>query len=262
MPTVVHDDAFASYIRSLITEHWTSDYKPRAGKWHVSDMLFPRYAVLNRLHPHSPTDEAIGFFLTGEAYHRYIQGLLGSHNSEVHAEAYGVVATADFMDGTMLIELKTSRKWTIPESPQSEYIKQSGFYSVIYNIPKVQIVAIFPVAGRKWDGSASSTVEIRAWTVTFTPEDQEAIKIEIASLVRNLTVAYKSGDVTTLPACPSWKYGTVERDSEKKEYFIKLRCIFAEEGLCDCGDEVRAECARKMANRREVKGKKFDPGLL
>lgn len=247
-----NDDKFADYLRDKIIANYQGR-SPRRGKWHVSDLLYPRYAVLNRRNPHTPSAEEVGFFFLGEGLHRFIQHILGEQNAEVKAEAVSVLASADFFDGATLIEFKTSRKWTIPEVPQDEYIHQAAFYAFIFSVPTVRISVVYPTAGRKWDGSSPSTVEIRSWIVSFTPDDIKEIKDEMMGLVRDMTEAYNTGDVSKLPACPEWKYGTVEYDSIRKEYYAKVRCPFAD--ICKChAESIRSQVEYKNAHRRSPNG--------
>jgi hypothetical protein len=241
------DDKFSEFLTKKILSNY-QNRAPRRGKWHVSDLLYPRYAVLNRRSPHTPSAEEVGFFFMGEGLHRFIQHILGEQNAEVKAEAMSVLASADFFDGATLIEFKTSRKWTIPETPQDEYIHQAALYAFIFGVRTVRIAVVYPTANRKWDGSSASTVEIRSWTVSFTEEDIEEIKEEIANLVRDMTKAFQDGDVSGLPACPDWKAGSVEYDSKKKEYFLKKRCPFYD--VCKCGSGLQREVDYKNAHRR------------
>lgn len=250
MPTITVDDDFSSSLLAQIRDNYLQR-EPRTGAWHVSDLLFPRYAVLGRKFPRPPDKESIGFFFTGEAYHEFIQKLLGVHNSEVRGELCGVLGTADFFDGDVLLEIKTSRKWTIPEEPQDNYVEQASYYAAMFKKPTVRIVVIYPTAGRKWDGSASSTLEIKTWKLDFSENELNAKVVECYAMTKHLTdVMEGKAPLDSLAPCPSWKYGAVERDSEKKEYFINIRCTFAKEGLCDCGEELRVECQRKNDNRR------------
>lgn len=250
MPIVTVDDAFSDALIKKIMDNYLQR-EPRTGAWHVSDLLFPRYAVLSRVHGREPTRTDVGFFFTGEAYHEFLQKLLGVQNAEVRGELCGVLGTADFFDGDVLLEIKTSRKWTIPEAPQEHYIEQAKHYCAMFGKQMCRIVVIFPTAGRKWDGSAASTLEIRTWKVTFSQAELDAAIVETLALSRHLDEVLAGRAVLqTLAPCPDWKYGFIERDSEKKEYFVRIRCTFAQEGLCDCGESLREECQRKNDNRR------------
>lgn len=253
MPEVARDQAFADSVLDKIVQKYLSQ-DSRAGAWHVSDLMFPRYAVFSRITNHKPERDAIGFFFTGEAYHHFLQGVLGNENAEVRKELHGVLGTADYFDGDTLLEIKTSRKWTIPEDPQEHYLVQAAYYCAIFDKPSCKILVIFPTAGRKWDGSASSTVEVCAWEIKFSPQEIEAKRTQIKEESEALIKAWKTKspfDIKELPSCPDWKYGTVERDAEKKEYFVNVRCPFV--AMCPheaCSKPVENECVRKNAARR------------
>jgi hypothetical protein len=258
MPVVTPDEAFSDSLIDKIMRNYL-EREPRTGAWHVSDLMFPRYAVLSRLYGREPTRTDVGFFFTGEAYHEFLQKLLGKQNSEVRGELHNVLGTADYFDGDILLEIKTSRKWTIPEAPQDHYLEQAGYYCAIFGKTKARIVVIFPTAGRKWDGSSSSTLEIRTWSVEFSEAEIANIKKQMAAMVSALTRANDEG-IASLPVCPDWKYGSIDRDAVKKIYFLNVRCPFAQEGLCDCGAELKKELIRKNEARRikpeEENGKK------
>lgn len=250
MPEIVPDDTFSDFIISQIMGNYLKREGRVGHKWHVSDLLFPRYAVMDRLYGRTPSRDDIGFFFTGEAYHEFLQKLLGKQDAEVRGEILDVLGTADYFDGNVLLEIKTSRKWTIPETPQEHYVEQVGYYCAIFGKIEARILIIFPTAGRKWDGSSSSTVEVRTWKLTFTDAEIADIKAKMASRVVDLNTALAAKNVSGLPACPDFKYGTIERDSEKKIYFLKIRCPYANAGYCDCGEEMRKELQRKNDARR------------
>lgn len=255
MPTVTKDTGFEAYLIDLIMKNYETRESRVGGKWHVSELMFPRYAVLQRMLPKTPTRDDVGFFLTGEAYHEFMQKLLGTSDSEVRGESLNVLGTADFFDGDTLLEIKTSRKWTIPEMPQDHYVEQAGYYCAIFGKMSARIAIIFPTAGRKWDGSASSTVEIAAYNVVFAEEEIATIKQGMSSQTVTLDQALKDRNISNLPYCAEWKCGSVERDVEKQEYFLKMRCPYAKEKLCEGNPKLHEECQYKNDHRRVVKTK-------
>jgi len=255
MPLVQADKKFEQFIIDKIMENYQTR-EGRDGKWHVSDLMFPRYAVFSRKYNRIPTREDVGFFLTGEAYHEFLQKLLGEHDSEVRGELFNVLGTADYFDGDTLLEIKTSRKWTVPDKPQDHYVEQAGYYCAIFGKPSARITIIYPTAGRKWDGSASSTIEIQAWNVSFSVDEIQGIKERMKELTTLLDKSRETGKVDSLPPCPDWKYGGIERDKEKQEYFIKVRCPFAEQCGAPCAIDLIKELEYKNANRRKPKAEK------
>ncbi len=201
------DNKYATAIRQKIIDYYITDQRVATkGKWHVSDLLFPRYGYFARIKKHQPTEEEIGFFLTGEAYHRALQKVLGKDDSEVEGEYLNIIGTCDHL-GKDITEIKTSRKWTVPKEPEPHYVEQAGNYCVIFKRKKARILVIYPVAGRKWDGSQSSTVEIKVWTVEFSDTDLEEIAAEMKDLVGELDNALKKKNPQYLPLCPLWKCG-------------------------------------------------------
>lgn len=229
---VEKDDTFSQDVLQKIYAHLTEGREDRTGKWHVSDLLFPRYAVLQRLEGVKPTPEDVGFFFTGEAYHQMIQKVMGQSDSEIRLEKHNVLGTADFLNDELLIEFKTSRKWTIPEWPQEHYLEQIGYYAAMSGKTKARVVVIFPTAGRKWNGTGASTVEIATWVITWTLEELAAIELKMRETVILLDTAVKSFDLSPLPLCPIWKFGSIQQDPDTKKYEVKTRCPFAH--ICVC----------------------------
>lgn len=219
---IVRDIKYADEIRQKIIDYHLLDQREATkGKWHVSDLLFPRYGYFCRVNGHTPSDEEIGFFMTGEAYHRFIQEVLGKEVAEQQGEYLNVIGTCDWL-GDDVTEIKTSRKWTVPKEPEPHYVEQAGYYCVIFKRKKARILVIYPVAGRKWDGSQSSTVEIAVWTVTFAPADLKEIEADMKETAGLLDEALKEKDHTELPLCLLWKCGREWKKELKLCPFYKI----------------------------------------
>jgi hypothetical protein len=97
---------------------------------------------------------------------------------------------------------------------------------------------------------------VQAWNVSFSADEIEKIKTDMQALTSILNTARETGKVDALPPCPDWKYGSIERDKEREEYFIKVRCPFAETCGHPCSAPLDEECERKNANRRKPKTEK------
>jgi hypothetical protein len=248
MPIIVPDEAYAAGVINKIMERYLSK-EGRSGKWHVSDMMFPRYAIFSRLTNRKPTRRDVGFFFTGEAYHEFLQKVLGDEFAEVRSELFNVLATADYFDGDTLLEIKTSRKWTIPEMPQDNYIEQAKHYCTIFGKPSAKILVIFPVAGRKWDGSASSTVEVVSWNISFSDKEIEENKLYLQDMVAKLDKAFTTrdkADIEVLMPCPSWKYGSLTKEVGKEaRHVLNVDCEFAKMCPRGCETELIEEMTRK-----------------
>lgn len=206
---VVNDAKYAKNIRDRII----NNYRKRAeeenakrekdGLWHVSDLVFPRKTYFELLEGRKTTDEAIGFWFTGVAFHKELQYILGIENAEKEVKKGSIIAHIDHFD-KVLLEIKTSRKWTIPEIPQPHYIRQAGYYGALTKTPNPKIVVIYPTAGRTWDGKDSSTVEIGAWTLQFSKDELDAIFEDMHMTIDLIEEAVKKKDISILPPVEAW----------------------------------------------------------
>jgi hypothetical protein len=206
---VLLDKPYAASIRKAIID----DYEARAKEgnkkrdkeklWHVSDLVFPRKAYFELLYGRKITDEAIGFWFTGVAFHTELQRILGIANAEKEVKKNGVIAHIDHFD-KVLLEIKTSRKWTIPKEPEPHYVRQAGYYSSMTGTLRPKIVVIYPTAGRKWDNDKSSTVEIGAWELVFTKGELDLMGQDMAITISEIEQAVMKKDPSGLPPVPSW----------------------------------------------------------
>src|SRR5574341_393784 len=171
------DNIFASEIKQRLYAFIKSKRRKEDGKYHVSDLLYPRFAVLSKTFGYEPTDREIGFFANGIAWHEFIQKILGIEHAEQSKEYQKIIGTADYMDDSVLVEIKTSRKWTVLEELTPEYIQQLLAYCVIHGRMGGKIMVVFPTAGRKL-GKQASEVEIVAWDIHFSSETIETAKSE------------------------------------------------------------------------------------
>ncbi len=203
------DKKYATEIRSLIIK----DYTDRAKKgnkerekeklWHVSDLIFPRKTYFEMLYGRKITDTAIGFWFTGVAFHTELQRILGIESAEKEVKKNGIVAHIDHFD-KVLLEIKTSRKWTIPTEPEPHYIRQVGDYAALTGTTNPKIVVIYPTAGRTWEGKDSSTVEIAAWELQFTKQELGDISEDMEITIAEIKKAVYKKDPSGLPPVPSW----------------------------------------------------------
>jgi hypothetical protein len=203
------DLVYAAQIRKAIID----DYEQRAKEgnekrdkdklWHVSDLIFPRKTYYDIMQGRKITDKAIGFWFTGVAYHTELQRILGNKYAEVEAKWESVVAHIDHME-EVLLEIKTSRKWTIPSTPSPHYTRQLGDYCAMTGRKSAKIVVIYPTAGRTYKGEKSSTVDIAAWEVSFSKAELEAIKEDMQQTIKEIEYAVKKKNPDNLPPCPKW----------------------------------------------------------
>ena len=206
---VRNDPKFASLVRKKIIDVYTAESNVSNAKrakeslWHVSDLIFPRQTYYNIVQGRKVTDTAIGFWFTGKAYHAELQRVLGAKYAEVEAKWGSVVAHIDHLD-RVLIEIKTSRKWTIPELPAPHYIRQAGYYCAMTGKKQAKIVVVYPTSGRTRKGTKSSTVEVGAWELSFTAQDLKVIQADMNDTIRAIEGAVKKKDPGSLPPVPDW----------------------------------------------------------
>lgn len=206
---VVLDKKYAASIRQRIIDNYKAKAQKENAKrdkqklWHVSDLVFPRKTYFELLQGRKITDEAIGYWFTGVAFHAELQRILGIENAEKEVTKGGVIAHIDHFD-RVLLEIKTSRKWTVPDDPEPHYIRQAGYYASMTMVTEPKIVVIYPTAGRTWDGKESSTVEVAAWTLMFSKGDLHEIEDDMAITQDEITKAVKTKDPSNLPPVPAW----------------------------------------------------------
>jgi len=217
MIKVKSDDKFAAKVLDMLGDAYAAEERPEDGKWHVSHLIFPRQTVARELkYPgYKTTRQDIGFFFMGKAMHAEVQRIMGVGHSEKKGEKHGVVATMDYLKkgkDELAMEIKSSRKWTLPDEPEGHYVKQAGYYAVIHDLERVTILVIYPTAGRTWKGKKASSVEARAWVVETPKKVREQIKYDMLRTVEELEKAIKTKNVKGLPPAPDW---TVERYGKK-----------------------------------------------
>lgn len=215
---IVADKKYASKLLKKIQDDILKETDRDASKWHVSDLVFPLAAYFKIRFGYEDDAEDVGYYFTGIVYHEKLQRILGIANSEVRKELLNVIGTMDYLAEDAM-EIKTSRKWTVPDSPPGHYVQQAGYYCAIHNRKEILIVVIYPTAGRTWKGDKSSTVEIRVWRCTFTDVDLKAIKKDMQITVRELEKALKLKDPSNLPACPDWKIEKMLKKAGKEKLF-------------------------------------------
>lgn len=207
---IEQDDSVAEYIYQKLENDIFGGQRPKGGKFHVTSLINPRYAYFERTIGHKVTRTEIGFFVLGRAVHEYIQRLLGNEFAEMPLYLPpDIVGTADYI-GSLFLEIKTSRKYTIPAKPEEIYVEQIGDYLAMKGETTGHIVVIYPVAGRSWDGTKASTLEIRSWKVTMTEADWNEYKQTMLD-TRNKLSQSIAGEISfkELPLCYPFLCGSV-----------------------------------------------------
>lgn len=215
---IAPDKKYAAKLLKQIMDDVLADEGRDKSKWHVSDMVFPLAAYFRERFGYEDDEEDVGFYFTGRAFHHELQRIIGISKSEVKGELLNVIGTADYLDEVML-EIKTSRKWTVPEVPPGHYVHQGGCYCAIFNRESILLVVIYPTAGRTWKGDKASTIVVKVWRVTFTDKDIANIKEDMKLTVAHLEKALKTKDPSALPPCPDWKIKKMLEKAGKGKLF-------------------------------------------
>ena len=214
--------------RKLIYKRLAEFFEKRAREYkentfHVSDLLNPRAAYFRYTDPKPLNEREIGFFVAGLAHHFVVESaILSAENPEEISLEYKtphgikIIATPDILDYNVFentpIEIKTSRKWTIPEEPDAHYVDQLACYCAIWGVNEGRIAVFYITPGRKWDGSANTYPELVVWKIKFDDEELKEVKTHLEQAAFDLREALRISNPDILPICyPSWRCGSVDR---------------------------------------------------
>lgn len=197
---------FAEHVKQQVHAMHHAKQRVLGPDLHVSELLSPRKAYWTRKLGERASDQMLGYFITGEAFHHVIQKALGVDLSEQQFRLPGIVGTADFA-GAYLCEIKTSRKYTIPSEADPLYVEQTKCYMAMSGRLEAYILVIYFVAGRSWDGKKPSSLEIVAWKMTATQEDLEKTKEDLEYAHGLLSDALTYNNPLHVPLCEAWKCG-------------------------------------------------------
>jgi hypothetical protein len=200
---IQRDEHFADVVKQKLRALQLAKRRDLGSDLHISELLNPRKAYWTRTLGERVTDESIGFFITGEAFHRVVQDAMGLEFAEKKLTLPGIVGTADLC-GTYLCEIKTSRKWTIPEQPDPYYVEQVTSYAAMADRDVAYIFVIYFTAGRKWDGSKPSTLEMVSWKVELTDQERIDIRQKLLTEANRLNKALVKKDPLLLQLCADW----------------------------------------------------------
>lgn len=201
---ITRDDVFSSHISKLLIDDYKKTARAPDGKFHVSELLQPRMAFFNRRDGREMTEQDIKMYIPGSAFHEYLQKVLGSHLAEKRISFMDdIVGTIDWA-GAYVLEIKTSRKWKIPELPEAHYVGQVCKYMAIEKRLEGYILVVYFTAGRTWDGKNASTLELMAWKIETTPEEQALELKYLVDTRANLIEATQTGKFEKLPLCYSF----------------------------------------------------------
>jgi len=202
---ITKDNARANEIWSFVKEAFSKPRELKPDEVHVSELLAPRKAYWVRLLGERVTDEMVGLFAAGEAWHLLFQHVCGIEYAEQKVKHCGVVGTQDLRppDGEST-ELKTSRKYTVPEECEPRYVDQITAYMAMEDAPIGHVVVLYTNSGRRWDGSKPSTLEIVSWRIELTAQERKDIRDALVAEKDRLLDAVNTKQPTKVDLCPDW----------------------------------------------------------
>mgnify|MGYP001611850357 CR=1 FL=1 len=203
---------FADSIKQVLVDHHNSTNRVPDDKIHVSDLLAPRFTYYYKKNGRVTRSEDIDMFIPGTAFHELIQKAYKKVNPEAIAEASleldGIVGHLDLLV-KFVTEIKTSRKYTIPEMPDEHYVKQAKYYMVLAEVLEAYIVVVYFTAGRNPWKKKPSTLEIIAWKVDITEEERNDLYNEMINTKESIETAVNLGKPGMLPLCEMFRCGSV-----------------------------------------------------
>jgi hypothetical protein len=250
---IQRDEYFADVVKQKLRALQLAKRRELGSDLHISELLNPRKAYWTRTLGERITDESIGFFITGEAFHKVVQDALGIEFAEKKLTLPGVVGTADIC-GQFLCEIKTSRKWTVPEEADPNYVNQVTAYQAMADRPEAYIFVIYFTAGRKWDGTKPSTLEMVAWKVELTDQERVDIRQRLLNEASRLNKALSKKDPMLLQLCADWMCVGIYKNE------VQRTCPY----YTDCQPEGRypIDVLLKPIEEKKAKTKRVFDGLV
>ena len=198
---------FADGIKKALVEHVNKNKREEDNKIHVSDLLAPRFAYYQIKNGRIMRPEDVDMFIPGIAFHELLQKALGSEHAEKEVELEGIIGHIDWVKA-FVVEIKTSRKYTIPEMPDEHYLKQAKYYMIMSDVKKGYIVVVYFTAGRNPWKKKASTLEIIAWEIEIKDEEANEVYNEMLDTKEFIIKAIENETPLILPLCERWRCGS------------------------------------------------------
>ena len=196
---------FADSVKEALVRHHNESNRKSDGKIHVGDLLAPRFAYYQIKNGRVMRPEDVDMFIPGTAFHELLQKAMGQEYAEKAVELENIVGHIDFLK-TFVVEIKTSRKYTIPEFPEEHYLAQCKYYMVMADVRLGYIVVIYFTAGRNPWKKKASTLEVVAWSVEITDEEANDVYNEMLDIKENLEKAISESNPSLIPICKeTWR---------------------------------------------------------
>lgn len=208
---IIKDNQRAEEIWSFVRDAFSKPRELKPDEVHVSELLSPRKAYWVRTTGEERvTDEMIGLFAAGEAWHLLLQHVCGIEFAEKQVRHCGVVGTQDLHppDGEST-ELKTSRKYTVPDECEPRYVDQITAYMAMEDAPVGHVVVIYTNAGRKWDNSKASMIERVSWRIELSAQERKEIRDALVEGKERLLDAIKTKQPKKVDLCADWMCASV-----------------------------------------------------
>lgn len=246
---ITRNEEYSSELKQDIIKKYLGDNNRDTSKLHISDILNPRLSYFRKKYGNIITDQDVGFFIPGQAFHLFLQQIMGKEFAEKKLEFDGVLGTADY-SGAFLAEIKTSRKYTIPDVPSYHYIEQLMKYMCMSGKLTAKLIVIFFTAGRTWKGDKASTLEIVCWDIDCTQKELDEQKNLISERKVAILETIQDNEFNRLPLC--WDFMCFSAYKNK----VTKVCPFYNE--CQPEDRYNVMAEQLCEELEEVKPK----GLL
>ena len=220
MPEFMQDKEAEKVIYDRLRDYFsTRERLYTKGVFHVSDLLNPKQAYYKYTDPKPLSEREIGFFVAGLAHHFVVESAVTKTDAPVETpinwspcDGITIVGRPDIRDYVFFQgepnEFKTSRKWTIPEDPEGNYVDQLGCYCALANCPTGRISVFYICPGRSWRGDSSTTPAVVVWKLKFSDAEIVGIKQRLADTANKLEQAIEEKKPEVLPSCTSWFCGS------------------------------------------------------
>lgn len=178
-------------------------------RFHVSDVLFPRKTFFKATVQAPLSRAEMGYFLAGRGHHNIIEAVLaGEHHEEQpiveERDGITIVGTPDVTENGVPIEVKTSRRWTIQETPDEHYLLQLASYCGLLRQSYGRLIVFYLTPGRNPKTKQTTEPKLVAWTVRFTPEELKSQLDYLFKAGKALRKALDTGVFKSLPLCEEW----------------------------------------------------------
>lgn len=194
------------------SRHWIENGERTPGI-HASDLLSPRLAYWNRMKPGVLPERLINMFLIGRVLHAFILSAVdektgvdwSSDGGSKTSEELGIEYSIDSFLGKIPRELKTSRAFYEPKKLKDlwSYTEQLLIYMAAENKLEGEIWVLYLNLRDK----GKSAPCYRAYKVTLSQADLDALKQKFKETADNIKAALAAKDHRPLPLCQEYKCG-------------------------------------------------------